>query len=78
MRTGVVSKSEKRDFPAGPVVNKLPFIAGDTGSAPGWGAETPRAVGQASPQPTVRDPAYCTCDLKQPEIEVNINKKSEE
>ena len=44
VRTGVVSKSEKRDFPAGPVVKKLPFIAGDTGSAPGWGAETPRAL----------------------------------
>ena len=68
MRTSVVSKSEKRDFPARPVVKKLPFNAGDTGSAPGRGAETPRAVGQASPQPTVRDPAYCTCDLRQPEI----------
>ena len=68
VRTSVVSKSERWDLPGGPVVKNLPFNAGGAGSAPGREAETPHAVGQLSPQPTVRDPAHGTCGLKQPEV----------
>ena len=33
------------DFPGGPVVENLPYNAGDVGSIPGRGTKIPHAVG---------------------------------
>ena len=42
------------DIPNGPVVNNLLSNAGNAGSSPGWGVETPHSVGQLSPRATAR------------------------
>ena len=40
----MLSKSEGRDFPSGPVVKSPPSNAGDMGSIPGRGTKIPHAV----------------------------------
>ena len=50
-------KKYNRDFPGGPVVKNLPSNAGDAGSIPGHGTETPHATGQLSPCATTTEPA---------------------
>ena len=37
-------KKNGRDFPCGPVVENLPFNAGDLGLIPGQGTKNPRAA----------------------------------
>ena len=49
-----VSRKWLRGFPGGPVAENPPANAGDAGSAPGWGAGIPQAVGQLSPPATTR------------------------
>ena len=39
-----------RDVPGGPVVENLPYNAGDAASIPGQGTEIPHAAGQLSPR----------------------------
>ena len=39
-------------LPGGPVVNNLPCNAGDTGSVPGQGTETPHGVGGGGWKPS--------------------------
>ena len=36
----------KGDYTVSPVVKKLPYNAGDSGSTPGWGPKIPHATGQ--------------------------------
>ena len=43
------------DFPGGPVVNYLPYNAGDVGSILGQGTKIPHAAGQLSPCATTND-----------------------
>ena len=50
-------KTQLRDFPGSPVVEKPPSKAGDMGLIPGWGIEIPHAMGQLSPHTPTREPA---------------------
>ena len=61
---------ESKDFPGGLVVKTLPRNAEDTGSIPGLGTKTPRAVGQLGLQATTTGPtchkersSRCNADL---------------
>ena len=77
---------EIQDFPGGPGVKKPPANAGDVGSIPGQGAETPHASGQLCPWPTVGEkpmlsngePAHCNQDLAQPKIDKYFRKENPE
>ena len=46
--TRLNQKETNRDFPGGPVVNNLPYNAGDKGSIPGQGTKIPHAARQLS------------------------------
>ena len=54
---GSHTKKVLTDFPRGPVVKNPPSNAGDAGSIPGQGTKIPHAMGQLSPQATIREPA---------------------
>ena len=43
MPQGFINSIPPRDFPGGPVVQKLPSDAGGVGSIPGQGSEIPHA-----------------------------------
>ena len=45
------------DLPGGPVVENLPYNAGDAGSIPGQGAKIPHATGQLSLHTTTTEPS---------------------
>ena len=49
MPQGFINSIPPRDFPGGPVVQKLPSDAGGVGSIPGQGTKIPHAMGQLSP-----------------------------
>ena len=48
------------ELPGGPVVGNPPSNAGDVGLIPGWGTKIPHALGQLSPQATVKSPRTTT------------------
>ena len=43
------------DFPSGPLVNNLPYNAGEVGSMPGQGTKIPHASGQLSLRATTTE-----------------------
>ena len=61
--TRLNQKETNRDFPGGPVVNNLPYNAGDAGSIPSQGTKIPHAMGQLSPCTT-------TTELTAPQLEL--------
>ena len=65
-----------RDFPGGPAVKNLPFIAGDEGSIPGWRTKIPHAMGQLSPHVATTEPVHSTAHAPQLERSLLTAKKS--
>ena len=49
------SKQTYGDFPGGPVVENLPYNAGDAGSIPSQGKKIPHAAGQLRPRATTTE-----------------------
>ena len=47
-----------QDFPGGPVVENLPFNAGDAGSIPGQGTKIPPATKKISLRATTTEPMH--------------------
>ena len=57
LNTSLSLKTQRRDFPGGPVVKNPPSNAGDVGSTPGGGTKVPHAARQLSPRATTKEPA---------------------